>query len=169
VSPTDAGARSRLPAAAARLAALAARLPRPHLPPLHLPRRRRPRRPSRVRRAVWGVVASVALVGALFGFVFPTRTYLAQRAAADTARERLEVLTAENEALERRIEQLGTPEEVEAIARRDYGLVRPGEEAYAVLPPPPPAVDLPDTWPFGRLAARLDRATTTTSTTAPPP
>ena len=72
-----------------RVAAAAARLPRPHLP-----RWRASGRRSRVRQAVWGLVASVALVGALFGFVFPTRTYLAQRAAADQARERLEVLTA---------------------------------------------------------------------------
>ncbi|HEX9993322.1 MAG TPA: septum formation initiator family protein, partial [Acidimicrobiales bacterium] len=122
--------------------------------------RRRARSRSRVRQAVWGLVVSVALVGALFGFVFPTRTYLAQRAAADQARERLAVLTAGNEALERRVEELRTPEEIEAVARRDYGLVRPGEEAYAILPPPPPAVHLPDAWPFGRLADRLSPATT---------
>jgi cell division protein FtsB len=115
---------------------------------------------------VWGLVVSVALVGALFGFVFPTRTYLAQRAAAEQARERLAVLTAGNEALERRVEELRTPEEIEAVARRDYGLVRPGEEAYAILPPPPPAVHLPDAWPFGRLADRLSPATT--AAPAPP-
>lgn len=148
-------------AVAARLAAVAARLPRPR------------RRPGRARRVAWALVASVALVGALFAFVFPTRTYLAQRSAAETAEERLRVLTEQNEALEARAEELQTPEEIEAIARRDYGLVRPGEEAYAILPPPPPVVDLPDAWPFERLARRLApppaTPTTPTSTAAPAP
>jgi len=50
--------------------------------------------------------------------------------------------------LRERIRLLNTDEEIERLARRDFNLVFPGEEAYAVLPPPPKAVSLPDAWPF---------------------
>ena len=39
----------------------------------------------------------------------------------------------------RRIETLTTPEEIERLAREQYNLVHPGEEAYSVLPAPAPA------------------------------
>ena len=40
------------------------------------------------------------------------------------------------------------------IAREKYNLVRPGEEAYAILPPPPPKIAVPPVWPFTGLAPR---------------
>ena len=43
----------------------------------------------------------------------------------------------------------------ERIARSQYGLVMPGEEAYAVLPAPEKPIELPEIWPFG---APLDPA-----------
>ena len=61
------------------------------------------------------------------------------------------MLQRENELLEQRITVLKTDAEVERIAREQYNLVRPGEEAYAVLPAPAPPVDLPDGWPFDQL------------------
>jgi cell division protein FtsB len=91
-----------------------------------------------VRRAVWPVVATVALVAVLFVGVFPTRTYLAQRAATDAAEEQLAVLREQSELLEARAHRLHDEDEIERLAREQYNLVRPGEEAYAVLPPPPP-------------------------------
>ena len=50
-----------------------------------------------------------------------------------------------------------TPEAVEQIAREDYGLVRPGETAYQVLPEGAPPVDLPDAWPFTGAGDWLNR------------
>ena len=99
-----------------------------------------PPAPSRTRRrlprALWPALVSVALVGVLFLAVFPTRTYLTQRASTSAAEERLRVLREENTALEARIARLHRDGEIERIAREQYNLVRPGEEAYAVLPPP---------------------------------
>ena len=46
------------------------------------------------------------------------------------------------------MDTLKTDEEVERLAREQYNLVRPGEESYAILPPPPPKVELPQWWPF---------------------
>ena len=96
------------------------------------------RRRRRVRRAVGPVVASVLVVGVLFLAVFPTRTYLSQRASTQAAREKVAVLQKENAALEQRAAELHDDAEIERLAREQYNLVRPGEEAYAVLPPPAP-------------------------------
>jgi cell division protein FtsB len=111
-------------------------------------------RPSRVRRIgrLLGLVGgSVVLCGVLAVAVFPTSTYLDQRADTAEAEQRLAVLRAQNEAYQERIDRLKTPEEIERIAREQYNLVFPGEEAYAVLPAPLPELDLPALWPFGEM------------------
>ena len=113
-------------------------------------RRARARRRSRV---LVPLVVTAALVAFLFVGVFPTRSLLAQRAAIAEAEARLETLRSANVALDERAEALRTDAEVERLAREQYGLVRPGEEAYAILPPPPPPLPVPDAWPFGALAA----------------
>jgi len=81
-------------------------------------------------------VGSVALSGLLVYAVFPVRTYLSQRSDTNRAREQLDVLSEENDRLEQRADELRDPETVEEIARRDHNLVMPGEESYAILPPP---------------------------------
>lgn len=91
------------------------------------------------------------VVGLLAVGVFPTQIFLDQRASTAEASERLEVLRDQNEAYEARIERLETDDEIERIAREQYNLVFPGEEAYAVLPAPLPPLELPDVWPFGPL------------------
>ena len=109
---------------------------------------------SRVRRIgrLLGLVGGGALLCVVLAVaVFPTSTYLDQRADTAEAEERLEVLRTQNGAYEAQIDRLQTPEEIERIAREQYNLVRPGEEAYAVLPAPLPELDLPALWPFGEM------------------
>lgn len=89
----------------------------------------------RIRRAVWPVLVTVALVGFLFVAVFPTRTWLAQTESIASAEEQLAVLEEQNVLLEQRVSALQEDEEIERLAREQYNLVRPGEEAYALLPP----------------------------------
>jgi cell division protein FtsB len=92
-----------------------------------------------VRRLPWALFAlSVAFAGIMLLTVFPARTYLAQRRDVAAAERRLEVLSKENAQLAQRVEQLHTDEEIERIARDQYNLVLPGEEAYAILPAPRP-------------------------------
>ena len=89
-------------------------------------------------------VASVVFVGFLFGAVFPTRTYLAQRRDIAAATQRLALFRQENQHLEAEAKRLQSDEEIERIARARYNLVRPGEEAYAIVPvPKPPAPPAP--------------------------
>ena len=103
---------------------------------------------------IGAVVGGTLLLLALLAFtVFPTRTWLSQRAATSRAIEHLEVLQEQNRALEARAKALERDEEIERLAREQYNLVRPGEEAYAVLPPPPAELDLPAIWPYGELVA----------------
>jgi cell division protein FtsB len=68
--------------------------------------------------------------------IFPVRTYLDQRSSTQSREEELDVLSDANDRLAERAEELRDQETVEEIARRDYGLIFPGEEPYAVLPAP---------------------------------
>lgn len=90
-----------------------------------------------MRRTAWGVVASVVLVGVLFVAVFPSRTYLAQTRSIELAERRVSVLSSQNDKLAARVQRLNTDAEIERLAREQYNLVRPGEEAYAILPSRP--------------------------------
>ena len=104
------------------------------------PAPRRPAAPAtRARRAVWPLLVSITVVGMLFLFVFPGRTYLAQRRSLAAAEARLHVLKTENKSLDQRVARLQDDAEIERLAREQYGLVKPGEEAYAILPSPSPA------------------------------
>lgn len=89
-----------------------------------------------MRRTAWGVVA-VVLIGVLFVAVFPSRTYLAQTRSIDLAERRVSVLSSQNDKLAARVQRLNTDAEIERLAREQYNLVRPGEEAYAILPSRP--------------------------------
>lgn len=117
-------------------------------------RRRRTRRrlpPGLVRwsRPLLLATAAVATIAALAVWVFPTRTWLDQREALAETGVELHELRAQRAALEQRVEELDADDQIEEIARSQYGLVMPGEEAYAVLPPPEQPVELPAIWPFG--------------------
>ncbi|MBW8826134.1 MAG: septum formation initiator family protein [Acidobacteria bacterium] len=90
----------------------------------------------RLRRAFVGLALTGVLLAVLLTFVFPTRSFLAQRASITDARQQLRVLDQQNDQLAARAAQLRDDAEIERIAREQYNLVRPGEEAYAVLPPP---------------------------------
>jgi len=93
-------------------------------------------------------VATVLMVGVLFVGVFPTRTYLAQRASVRKSEAELRDLEAERAAVKRETATLETTAEIERRARADLGYVKPGEEAYNVLPGRTAPTGLPDTWPF---------------------
>jgi cell division protein FtsB len=98
---------------------------------------------------VRATVASLILVGVLFAFVFPTRTWLTQRAKAADSQSQLTLLREQTTELEREAEALRSDHEIERLARERFGLVMPGEQAWAVVPTP--------------------TTTTTTTTTTPPP
>jgi len=83
------------------------------------------------------VVASVIFIGILFGAVYPTRTYLAQQRDLRAAHQKLALFKQQNGHLEAEAKRLESDEEIERIARARFNLVKPGEEAYAIVPVPP--------------------------------
>lgn len=89
-----------------------------------------------MRARAWLCVAVVALVGALFTAGFPARALLAQRQERQQVARQVHDLAIRNRALDERARVLQTDAEIERLARQQYGLARPGEEVFAVLPPP---------------------------------
>jgi cell division protein FtsB len=87
-----------------------------------------------MRRAVWIVLGSLTLVAALLLFVLPGRIFLAGRRSLNRTEAEISVLSKENARLNDSIRSLQTPAEIEKLARQRYGLVLPGEQAYAILP-----------------------------------
>lgn len=85
---------------------------------------------------VRAIFASIVLVGVLFVYVFPTRAWFGQRNEVQHARSQLELLRHQSSKLEQDARRLQTDDEVERRARELYGMVRPGEEPWAVIPPP---------------------------------
>ena len=109
--------------------------------PTDAPTAQRRPKPQAARRVRWGprtrvAVASLALTAMMFLFVFPTRSYLAQQRQVGRARHAVEVLKAQNEELARQANRLKTPSEIERLAREQFNMVRPGEQAYNVVQPP---------------------------------
>jgi cell division protein FtsB len=94
---------------------------------------------TRGRRLFGVLVALVVVGGFVFAFALPGRTYLEQRRDVRRAEQRVQVLEQETAKLDRRAGELQTPEEIERIAREQYGLAKPGETAFAILPPEAPA------------------------------
>jgi cell division protein FtsB len=109
---------------------------------------KRAARSARVRRRspLRGALLAVLCVGLLFAFVYPTRTFLEQRDQMNRAKEQLSVLEDQNTKLTQQSKKLQSDTEIERLARERYGLVKPGERAFVIVPTP-----------------------TTTTTTPPPP
>ena len=86
-------------------------------------------RPARI------AVASLVFVAMMFLFVFPTRSYLAQQRQVRDARHSVAVLKSQNARLASEAQRLQTPSEIERLARAQFNMVFPGEDAYNVVPP----------------------------------
>lgn len=89
----------------------------------------------------------------------PLQNHLDARERVEHLEEKLAVLEAENERLGARRDDLHDPETIELMAREELGLIRPGEVAYAVVPPEldrpriaPPRDPEPDDAPWYRRA-----------------
>jgi cell division protein FtsB len=83
-------------------------------------------------------IASLVLIAALFLFVFPTSALLHQRSQVNDANERLSVLKEQTSRLSEQSKRVLSDEEIERLARDRFNMVRPGEQAWAVVPGPTP-------------------------------
>jgi cell division protein FtsB len=69
--------------------------------------------------------------------VYPLRQYVSQRERIERLQAKQQALAAENARLERERDRLNDPAYVQQLAKRDYHLVAPGEEAWVVTGTPP--------------------------------
>lgn len=91
------------------------------------------RRGSRV--AVLAVIGVVVVAAVLLTNVLPIRSLMAEERRVDQAREQLTAIKNENAKLQAQADYLSSDAGVEMVARRDFGLVKPGETAYVVVDP----------------------------------
>jgi hypothetical protein len=66
--------------------------------------------------------------------VFPLRAYVDQRRQHDQLAAQVAALEQANQTLAQRAAELQSTEEIERLARLHYQLVKPGEEAFVILP-----------------------------------
>ena len=96
-----------------------------------------------------GLLIGVAVLAGILSLgVFPLREYLDQRASLGDARAELEQIQDQNRDFETRIAALADDETIEHLARSEYNLVYPDEEAYTILPLPDFEQVIPEPWPF---------------------
>jgi cell division protein FtsB len=81
-------------------------------------------------------VAVLVLCGAVYLFAFPAHTYLSQKQDIVAQEQTIAVLKAENNDLAAQSAALQSGATIERIARAEYGLVMPGQQAFMVLPSP---------------------------------
>ncbi len=81
-------------------------------------------------------MAVMVLVGAMYLFAYPARTYLAQKQAIAVHERTIAVLKGEDSKLAGESSALQSPATIARIARQDYGLVKHGQQAFMVLPSP---------------------------------
>jgi cell division protein FtsL len=103
------------------------------------PGARKPMSPRvRRRRAMLGtVLLGLFVVGFLFAFVYPTSTFLNQRSEISAAERRLQELDRQTAKLQRENKKLTGDAEIERVAREQYGMARPGETPYVLVPAAP--------------------------------
>ena len=94
-------------------------------------------------RLALALVGSTAVIAFLAVAVFPTRLWLSQKRDMASTEHRVRVLEQTNAALSKKVKELDSDAAIERIAREQHNLVKPGEDAYAVLPPAGDAKPLP--------------------------
>ncbi|NOY54716.1 MAG: septum formation initiator family protein [Actinobacteria bacterium] len=87
------------------------------------------------RLAILAIVGLVVVGAVLITNVLPIRSLMAEQRRVDLAQEQLAALQEANARLQASADFLSSDAGVEMVARRDFGLVRPGETAYVVVDP----------------------------------
>jgi len=85
--------------------------------------------------AVFATLLFLLMGAAFLTQVVPYRQIIDSQRRVDSARAELGALEAENETLQADVDALGTPGEIEKLAREKLGYVRPGETSFIVLDP----------------------------------
>jgi hypothetical protein len=93
--------------------------------------------------------ALLVSLGLVASGVLPIQQYLGREIQVIDAQQRLAALEARNGALASDVDALSTDQEIERVAREQYGFVRPGEVGYVVITPDGPAAEVQVPAPVG--------------------
>lgn len=84
----------------------------------------------------------------MFLGIVPVQDWLDQQDKRDQLKAELEEIQDKNNSYAVEIEALKTDEEIERLARVQYNLIKPFEEAYYVVQSPESDLKIPEVWPF---------------------
>jgi cell division protein FtsB len=99
------------------------------------PTRAQRRRSRDTRRARFLLIGAVGLSAAILAAWFPASALYHQRSDLASATSQLNQLHQQDVALTQERKNLSSTAEIARIAREQYQLVSPGQQAYEVLPP----------------------------------
>jgi cell division protein FtsB len=73
---------------------------------------------------------------AVFVMIMPIRTYFQVKHNYDAVSHQVSVLTQEAKSLSKQMNKLDSSQEIQSIAHQRYGLIKPNQEEFVVLPTP---------------------------------
>jgi cell division protein FtsB len=97
--------------------------------------------PKRRKRSRWRAMMFFVLLvslGLVASGVLPVQQYLEREYQVTDAQERLATLEDANATINSDVDALQSDQEIERVAREQYGFVRPGEVGYVVIVPDNP-------------------------------
>jgi cell division protein FtsB len=84
------------------------------------------------RRGIWRLVFLIIILATVAMYISPIRSYIDRTGAIARERAATDELRQQRDSLQTEKVQLRNNTYVEQVARRDLGLVRPGEQPYVV-------------------------------------
>ena len=105
---------------------------------------------SILRRLGYFSIIAVSLFSLMLLGVIPVQELFEVRDTKDELLVELAKVEELNKSYRVSIDALNTDEEIERIARSEYNLVKPHEEAYYVVPLSAVDVKIPGIWPFNK-------------------
>ncbi|HAQ04860.1 MAG: septum formation initiator family protein [Acidimicrobiales bacterium] len=103
---------------------------------------------SIIRRLAYISIVAISLFSLMLLGVIPVQEWFEVRDTKDELLVELAKVEELNESYRVSIDALKTDEEIERIARSEYNLVKPHEEAYYVVPVSSEDIKIPGIWPF---------------------
>ena len=103
---------------------------------------------SILRRLGYASIIAISLLSLMLLGVIPIQDWFEVRDTKNELLLELAEMEELNESYRVSIDALKTDDEIERIARSEYNLVKPHEEAYYVIPISSEDIEIPGIWPF---------------------
>ena len=103
---------------------------------------------SILRRLGYASIIAISLLSLMLLGIIPIQEWFEVRDTKNELLLELAEMEELNESYRVSIDALKTDDEIERIARSEYNLVKPHEEAYYVIPISSEDIEIPGIWPF---------------------